>query len=124
MSLKENMKKIRKNKGWSQSDLADKIGIHLTHVNRIEKGKINPSLDVAFKIAGALGVSLDSLISDNEDNFQEVKIEDKDLAQRIKLIDKLEHEDRLALIRVIDSMLTKQKILTLITTKEEMAGIR
>ena len=124
MSLKENMKRMRKNKNWSQGDLADRIGTHLTHINRIEKGKINPSLVVASKIAEALEVSLDYLISENEEDFKEVRIEDKSLAQRIKLIDQLDQEDRRALIRVIDSMLTKKKILNLITTEEEViAGV-
>ena len=35
--------------------------------------------------------------------------------ERVKLIDSLDTEDRTALIRVIDSMLTKKKILHLIT---------
>jgi len=37
--------------------------------------------------------------------------------ERVKLIDSLDEEDKLALIRVIDSMLTKNKILHLITSQ-------
>ena len=48
-------------------------------------------------------------------NYKEVRIEDKSLLQRVKLIDALDKEDKTALIRVIDSMLTKKKILHLIT---------
>lgn len=120
MGLKENIRKLRSEKGWSQTDLAKKIGIHLTHINRIEKGKINPSLDVAAKIAEALEVSLDYLISEDEGEFKEVKIEDKSLAQRIKLLNTLDPEDRNVIIRVIDSMLTKQKMKKLVNT--EFAG--
>ncbi|MCD4787860.1 MAG: hypothetical protein K8R09_06550 [Desulfobacterales bacterium] len=35
--------------------------------------------------------------------------------ERVKLIDSLDEEDKTALIRVIDSMLTKKKILNLVT---------
>jgi hypothetical protein len=40
--------------------------------------------------------------------------------ERVKLIDSLDEEDKTALIRVIDSMLTKKKILNLVT-KENIA---
>jgi hypothetical protein len=57
------------------------------------------------------------LVSDTEEDFKEVRIEDKSLLERVKLIDSLDKEDKTALIRVIDSMLTKKKILHLITQK-------
>lgn len=121
MELQENIKKLRKKRGWSQAELAEKVGTHLTHINRLEKGKYNPSLDILLKLADAFEVSLDVLVHDDNDNLNEIKIEDKSLAQRIQLIDSLESEDKKALIRVIDSMLTKQKILRVITNKEEVA---
>ena len=115
MGLTTNIKRLRKKHGWSQAVLAEKIGSHLKHINRLETGKYKPSLDVLIKLADALEVSLDYLVSETEEDFKEVKIEDKNLAQRIKLIDSLEPEDRQALIRVIDSMLTKKKILNLVS---------
>ena len=42
------------------------------------------------------------------------------MLERVKLIDSLDEQDSTALIRVIDSMLTKKKILNLIT-KENVA---
>jgi hypothetical protein len=52
-----------------------------------------------------------------------VRIEDKNFMERVKLIDSREEDDKSALIRVIDSMLTKKKILNLIT-KENTAEQR
>jgi len=115
--LSKNLKILRKKKGWSQSHLADQIGSHLSHINRIETGKYNPSLDVVQKLANVFNVSIDYLISDTDEDFQEIKIENKELMEKVKLIDSLDEEDRTALIRVIDSMLTKKKILNLVTKK-------
>ena len=115
MGLADNLKRLRKKQGWSQTQLAKQIGSHLSHVNRIETGKYNPSLDVVQKLASVFDVSIDYLVSDTEEDFKEVRIEDKSLLQKIKLIDSLDKEDKTALIRVIDSMLTKKKILHLIT---------
>ncbi len=106
-----------KKKGWSQTQLAEHIGSHLSHINRIQTGKYNPSLDVVQKLAKAFDVTIDYLVSDTAEDSQEVRIEDKSLLERVKLIDSLEEEDKTALIRVIDSMLTKKKILHLITQK-------
>lgn len=60
-------------------------------------------------------MSIDYLVSDTAEDYKEVRIEDKSLLERVKLIDSLDKEDKTALIRVIDSMLTKKKILHLIT---------
>lgn len=121
MGLSNNLKLLRKKKGWSQTQLAEQIGSHLSHINRIETGKYNPSLDVVQKLASVFDVSIDYLISDTDEEFKEVRIEDKELMEKVKLIDSLDAEDRTALIRVIDSMLTKKKILNLVT-KENTAG--
>jgi transcriptional regulator with XRE-family HTH domain len=123
MSLADNLKRLRKKQGWSQTQLAEQIGSHLSHINRIETGKYNPSLDVVQKLAAAFNVTIDYLVSDTDEDFKEVRIEDKNLVERIKLIDSLEEDDKTALIRVIDSMLTKKKILNLIT-KENAAEQR
>ena len=115
MELADNLKRLRKKQGWSQTLLAEHIGSHLSHVNRIETGKYNTSLDVVQKLAPVFDMSIDYLISDTQEDFKEVRIEDKCLLERVKLIDSLDKEDKTALIRVIDSMLTKKKILHLIT---------
>jgi transcriptional regulator with XRE-family HTH domain len=121
MGMAENLKRLRKKRGWSQSQLAEQIGSHLSHINRIETGKYNPSLDVVQKLASVLEVTIDYLVNDEQGDMKEVRIEDKGLLDRVKMIDSLDEEDKTALIRVIDSMLTKKKILSLIT-RENVAG--
>lgn len=45
------IKQLRKNKKWTQEDLAEKIGLHSTYISRIELGKQFPSLEVLLKIS-------------------------------------------------------------------------
>ena len=59
MRLAENLKRLRKKKGWSQKQLAEHIGSHLPHLNRIETGKYNPSHDVVQRLARALDLTID-----------------------------------------------------------------
>ena len=109
MNMHDKIKQLRKKKGLSQQALADLVGIHITHMNRIENGHYLPSLDVFKKLAEYFEVSPDYLLNDDLADF-EVKIKDRSLAERIRLIDNIEEKDRQALIQIIDTMLTKQKM--------------
>ena len=124
MRLAGNIIRLRKEKGWSQAELGQKIGAHLTHVNRIETGKYMPSLETLLKMAEVFQVPLDYLVYSNEGSYSPVKIEDETLAERLKLINNLGEDDRKVITRIIDAMLTQQKMLNLLTKREEIVGAR
>jgi putative transcriptional regulator len=47
----------------TQQDLAERVQVTRQTINAIEAGKYSPSLEVAFRIAGALGVRLEDVFS-------------------------------------------------------------
>jgi putative transcriptional regulator len=49
--MKNKLRELRTAKEWSQSDLADKLGVSRQTVNAIETEKYDPSLPLAFKVA-------------------------------------------------------------------------
>ena len=55
------------------------------------------------------GISIDELIHMNGKIPEEVTIIDKSVNERLKLIEQLEEEDKNAVYRIIDTMLTKSK---------------
>ncbi len=59
----------RELKGLTIKSLSSISGVSMRHISNVEKGKINPSFDVLFRLAEALNLSLDYLYSDsgNED---------------------------------------------------------
>ncbi len=57
----ERLRAAREAAGLTQAELADTAGIHRVDVNRYERGKFEPSLSVAFRLADALGVRVDDL---------------------------------------------------------------
>lgn len=57
------VKKIRISKGMSQHDLAVILEISRSHIGRLENGEKQPSLNMIFKIAEALGVTASSIIA-------------------------------------------------------------
>jgi transcriptional regulator with XRE-family HTH domain len=60
--LGANVRRLRREKGWSQEEFADHAGIHRTYVSDIERGVRNPTVSVVEKLATPLGVSAGTLI--------------------------------------------------------------
>ena len=70
LSSKETGEKIRtfrKSRHMSQADLAVAVGISCTYMSCVETGRKNASLTVLSTIAEQLGVTVDSLINEQED---------------------------------------------------------
>ena len=60
--LAENIKRIRKEAGLSQEELADRAGLHRTYISSIERRERNVSLENIFLLAKALGVEPEDLV--------------------------------------------------------------
>ena len=56
---------IRKEKGYSQDELSEKINVTRITISNIETGRKAPSLDLLVDIANALDTSLDNLLVDS-----------------------------------------------------------
>lgn len=53
--MMNRLRVLRAERGWTQEDLARRLGVSRQAVNAIETGKHGPSLDLAFRIAAAFG---------------------------------------------------------------------
>lgn len=56
-----NLQALRKERGFSQEELAHRAAIHQTYLSGVERGKRNASILVLARIAEALGADLDDL---------------------------------------------------------------
>ena len=56
-----NVKRLRKVKGWSQEDLAKRTKLHRTYIGSIERSERNVSLINIERIANALNVKIRAL---------------------------------------------------------------
>lgn len=50
-------------RGMSQADLADAVGVGRVAINKYIKGRVSPTMDTFAKMAGALGITPDVLMS-------------------------------------------------------------
>ena len=67
--FKDNLVALRKTKGYSQDELADKIGITRQTLSKYETGESLPDIEKCKLMADIFGVTVDALISyDNSDS--------------------------------------------------------
>ena len=63
--MKNRLKVIRAERDWTQANLADELGVSRQTVNAIEKGKFDPSLPLAFKVARLFDLSIEDIFQDS-----------------------------------------------------------
>lgn len=66
------IKLSRIKKGFSQEKLAEILDVTPTHIKHMESGRRKPSVEILFKLANILDISLDSLIFDTFDDRDSV----------------------------------------------------
>lgn len=109
MQLGERVKELRKEAGWTQGELAEKVGTDARQVSRYENGRITPSLEVLARIAEALNVSLDYLVFEDVPR-RPLHAAENVLGDRLGAIAELDDQDRASLLNVIDGLVTKSRL--------------
>lgn len=72
--MKNLLRELRAQRGWSQADLAKELDVSRQSVNAVETGKFDPSLPLAFRIARVFGMAIESIFMDESANSRnEVK---------------------------------------------------
>jgi Predicted transcriptional regulators len=59
--MKNRIRVLRAEKGWTQADLAERVRVSRNSINAIENGRFDPSLPLAFRIAGNFGLSVEEV---------------------------------------------------------------
>lgn len=76
-NLGDKIKRMRKSKGWTQEQLAEKIGIDNKHLSRIEKGYHNPNYQIIKKLAQIFNFDIR--------NFEDISINNISIPDKITL---------------------------------------
>lgn len=59
--MENRIKEFRSEENLTQGDLADELGVSRQTINAIERGKYDPSLELAFKLADYFGVQIEEI---------------------------------------------------------------
>ena len=65
--MKNKLEALRKQRGVRQDDLAQALGVSRQTVISLEKGKYNPSLALAFKLARYFALPIEEIFDDSDE---------------------------------------------------------
>ena len=64
--MTNRVRELRSERGWSQGELGEQLGVSRQTVNAIETGKYDPSLPLAFKIAALFDLAIEEVFEPDE----------------------------------------------------------
>ncbi|WP_167051134.1 helix-turn-helix transcriptional regulator [Salinibacterium sp. ZJ77] len=59
--MRNSLPDLRRDRGWSQQRLADELGVSRQTIISIERGRFDPSLPLAFRIARAFELPIEQI---------------------------------------------------------------
>ena len=66
--VENRLRVLRAERGWSQAELAGRIGVSRQAVNAIETGKHDPSLPLVFRLARLFDLRIEEIFDDGADD--------------------------------------------------------
>jgi len=103
--LSERIIELRKQKAYSQQELADRIKISRAQMNRYENQAVQPPADVLKKLADVLGTSVDYLVSGATGEKAQATLKDAKMLEQYKLLAELPEGEKNIILRVVDALI-------------------
>jgi len=104
MDFAHRLATLRKERGITQPELAERIGVHVSQLRRYEAGTSQPTLEVLRQMALTLGVSADVLIFSEDE-----RTPDPSLQQLFVAVATLDDDEKRAIRSVVEGMLLKHE---------------
>ena len=101
-ALARRLRELRLKRGWSQQELAGRIGLRQKQISSYERGTHTPSSGTLIALAKALRVSLDYLAQLPAEDSWKPALADRDLVEKLQRIDTLGDRYRTLVKAVID----------------------
>jgi len=102
------VKGLRKQKGWTQKELATKIGVRFSQLNKYESGLHAPPPETLLELAGVLDTSIDYLLTG--DRTEAVPVHSPRLLDRFRALEDFNADDQEAVLKLIDAMILRHRV--------------
>lgn len=110
MPTGEKIQALRTMKGWSQDELAEKLGTKGPNVSRWENNHGTPSADTLRDLARIFDVSVDYLLFEEAPLRPLLGFKDSELVEQFTEVDQLEESARVALKRIIKALTAEKRV--------------
>ncbi len=104
MGFPETLARLRKDKGWTQQQMAEAIGMATIQVRRYERGVSQPTLDVIKRMALVFGTSTDMIIFGEEQPGP-----DAGFKYYFEALKQMDDEDRRTAKALLDGLLLRHQ---------------
>jgi transcriptional regulator with XRE-family HTH domain len=108
ISLGARIKELRKDRGWSQRDLAARANVSQTRLSKHENGTHQVPLGALIRIARALALPVDALLPDTGDMPRDP--EDVQLLARLRSLVALGSEEKAVACSLLDTVLAMREL--------------
>lgn len=102
------VKEMRKNRHWTQKELANRVDVRFQLLNKYEGGQHIPPADTLIRLAKALDTTVDYLLTG--DPIKDEPLANANLYRRFQTLEALNDEDRNTVISVIDAIIAKRQV--------------
>ncbi len=102
------LKQLRKQRHWSQKELANLVEIRFQQLNKYESGLNIPPAEMLIKLADALNTTTDYLLTGNP--MEDSPLQDSSLFRRFQEMESFDKEDKATVINVIDAIIAKRRV--------------
>ena len=102
------LSRLRRAKGWSQRELADRLSLRGSQVSKLERGSFTPRVDLLTRLSETFGVSADYLLTGR--SFGE-PLRDFRIRDRVEALEGLPEPQRVHLIEFLDALVSAHTLL-------------
>lgn len=108
-TLGDRVQQLRKEAGYTQSELSKKIAVSHTQMARYELKGVQPPADVLNKLADVFGVSIDFLVRGEKDKYANDAIKDTELVNQFKQLSDLPKEEKNVVLKFVGAYIRDYK---------------
>jgi transcriptional regulator with XRE-family HTH domain len=108
ISFGKRLKELRKQKRWTQKELAAKVDIGFSQFNKYECGLHIPPAEKLIELSRLLDTTVDYLLSGQD--AQDCSLHNTRLIKRFRELERFDAEDQETIIKVLDAMIMKNKM--------------
>lgn len=108
-TLSDRIQELRKLKGLSQLDLADKIKVSRAQMNRYENQNVQPPADVIGKMAQVLDTTVDYLLNGATEEKAKATLKDAKVLEQYKELEALPDNEKNVILKVVNALIRDYK---------------
>lgn len=116
--LGNKLKKLRKEKNLTQSELSKILGLSENYIAKVESG-VRPSMETFRKLADFFQVPIEYLVSEREEATTAIMVRNKEVLEALIEVDKMENEDQRLVLDVVKVIMKKNRFQEQVMRKKD-----